>query len=199
MKTPVKPGDTQERILEAALKLFSRKGFLGATTKEIAKLAGVAELTLFRHFPSKEKLFEAVINRFSFLTELKGLLPEISRMDYRSALLEISEKFLNRLYENRELIRIMHSERHMYPSKVKEIYQNFAGALYKTLADYFKEMQASGVLREFDPENGARAFLGMFYSYFNTREFFFRAEGPGESEKLRGQFVDIFMEGTVRK
>ena len=48
---------TRDKILEAALFLFSKKGYLGATTKEIAKEAGIAELTLFRHFASKEKLF----------------------------------------------------------------------------------------------------------------------------------------------
>ena len=45
--------DTRDKILDASLALFSKKGFLGATTKEIAKKAGVAELTLFRHFSSK--------------------------------------------------------------------------------------------------------------------------------------------------
>jgi AcrR family transcriptional regulator len=199
MKISVKARDTKERILEAALKLFSKKGFLGATTKDIAKLAGVAELTLFRHFPSKERLFEGVITRYSFLEELKGLLPEVRQMEYRSAMMEISGKFLNRLSANRELIRIMHSERHMYPSKVKEIYQNFAGALYKTLADYFKLMQEAGILREFNPEYGAMAFLGMFFSYFNTRDFLLREDGPLDSERLRREFVDIFVDGTVRK
>ncbi|MGE5799532.1 MAG: helix-turn-helix domain-containing protein, partial [Syntrophaceae bacterium] len=42
---------TREKILDASLRLFSDKGFLGATTRGIARRAGVAEVTLFRHFP----------------------------------------------------------------------------------------------------------------------------------------------------
>ncbi len=49
---------TRERILETSLRLFSEKGYLGATTKEISAESGVAEVTLFRHFPSKESLFQ---------------------------------------------------------------------------------------------------------------------------------------------
>ncbi|MEM2265151.1 MAG: helix-turn-helix domain-containing protein [Nitrososphaerota archaeon] len=59
--------ETEDKLLQAALELFSEKGYLGATTKEIAKRAGVSELTLFRHFKSKENLFTAVLNRYSFL------------------------------------------------------------------------------------------------------------------------------------
>ena len=48
---------TKEKILDATIALVSQKGYLGATTREIARGAGVTELTLFRHFGTKEKLF----------------------------------------------------------------------------------------------------------------------------------------------
>ena len=54
---------TKEKILTAAMSLVSEKGYLGATTREIAHDAGVTELTLFRHFGSKEKLFEEVLGK----------------------------------------------------------------------------------------------------------------------------------------
>jgi AcrR family transcriptional regulator len=59
-------------ILDAALRLFSQKGFLGATTRQIAREAGVAEVTLFRRFGSKEELFAEVIRGYSFLPAMKG-------------------------------------------------------------------------------------------------------------------------------
>ncbi len=45
--------ETRTRILQAAQKLFARKGFDGTTTKDLARKAGVAEGTIFRHFPNK--------------------------------------------------------------------------------------------------------------------------------------------------
>src|SRR5271168_2300415 len=55
-------GDRRLQLLDAALELFSRKGFGGATTKEIAAAAGVTEAIIFRHFPSKQALYTAVLD-----------------------------------------------------------------------------------------------------------------------------------------
>jgi AcrR family transcriptional regulator len=63
----MKKEDTKEKLLDATLSLMSEKGYLGATTRAISERAGVTELTLFRHFGSKEKLFEEVLNKYSFL------------------------------------------------------------------------------------------------------------------------------------
>ena len=58
----MKTFNTKEQLLKATLKLISEKGYIGATTREIAHEAGVTELTLFRHFGSKERLFEELLN-----------------------------------------------------------------------------------------------------------------------------------------
>src|SRR5437660_10132615 len=51
----------REQILSVATRLFARQGFQGTTTKEIAAHAGVTEALIFRHFPSKDDLYWAVI------------------------------------------------------------------------------------------------------------------------------------------
>jgi AcrR family transcriptional regulator len=48
-------------IVEAATKVFAEKGFHGTTTRELAKAAGVSEALLYKHFPSKESLFSAML------------------------------------------------------------------------------------------------------------------------------------------
>jgi len=189
---------TRERILKASLGMFSERGYLGTSTKDIAIEAGVAEVTLFRHFLSKERLFGEVVTTYSFLPTLKGLLPELRDMDYRDALFEIARRFLERLTERRALIRIMHAEAHRYPEKVKEIYHRFIDEIFKTLASYFKGLQERGAIRDFDPEIAARAFLGMFYSYFTTREMLTRKKSKIMDGKVIEVFVDIFIKGTVR-
>ena len=190
---------TRDKILGTALKLFSKKGYLGATTKEIAKEAGIAEVTLFRHFPSKERLFEEVLNTYSFLPILRGLLPEISHMSSQKALTVIAKKFLDTLDSRKEMIQIMNSEMRRYPEKIYKIYHEFIGEMIKTLASYFQLMYTKGILREFDTESGARAFLGMFFSYFNAREFhMFKKYRDIDTDKTIREFVDIFLRGTLK-
>ncbi len=190
---------TKNKILETSLKLFSKKGYLGATTKEIAKDAGIAEITLFRHFPSKEKLFEDVINAYSFLPILKGLIPEISKMPHEKALAVIAKRFLDTLDSRKEMIQIMHSEVRRYPEKIYKIYHGFIDETIRTLASYFNEMCKKGLLREFDTESGARAFLGMFFSYFNAKEFHMLKKYRNiDTDKIIKEFVDIFLRGTLK-
>jgi len=56
---------TEARIVEAAVQLFAQKGFKGTSTKDIARLAKVNEVTLFRYFPNKAKLFSTATSRVS--------------------------------------------------------------------------------------------------------------------------------------
>jgi TetR/AcrR family transcriptional regulator, transcriptional repressor of aconitase len=56
--------DSDERrkaIVAAALPLFARKGFAGTTTRELAEAANISEALLFKHFPSKQKLYGEIL------------------------------------------------------------------------------------------------------------------------------------------
>lgn len=192
--------DTRKKILESALKLFSQKGYLGATTKEIATLAGIAEITLFRYFPSKEILFEEVINNFSFYPKLKEILNEIKDKPYQEALIIIALEFLNLLESKKELIKIMQCEMERYPDKIQKIHDTIIYNTIQLLSSYFKTLQEKGMLRKFESEIGAQAFLGMLFSYFYGKEIkkisHFK---EGEVERIVEEFVGIFVNGTLQK
>jgi AcrR family transcriptional regulator len=92
----------------------------------------------------------------------------------------------------------MLAERHLYPSQVKKIFRGFLGEMVRMLADYFRRLQARGVLRDFDPESGAKAFLGAFFSYVHFLGFFFETAGNRrQSERFAEEFVDLFIRGTA--
>ncbi len=190
---------TRDKILETALRLFSKEGYLGATTREIAREAGIAEVTLFRHFPSKEKLFEETISANSFLPALKGLMPGINKMPYAEALALIAKSFLEILTLRKDTIRIMQAEMQRYPGKIQKIYHEFIDEMVKTLASYFGEMHRKGVLRKFDTELAARSFFGMFFSYFNAEEILLRKNYRHiDADETIREFVDIFVRGTLK-
>ncbi len=197
--TNMKKTDTREKIIEAAFKVFSSKGYLGATTREIASTAGIAEVTLFRHFPSKEKLFQELLDRYSFLPALKGLLPGLSGMSYREALLLVSGTFYRIMLERKELIRIIHTEI-LRSGKPNDVFASFLDETLRTMASCFRLFQKRGMLRRFNPEHGARAFLGMLISFFLMEEVFRRAPvSLKESKRIVRELVDIFIQGTEKK
>ncbi len=97
------------------------------------------------------------------------------------------------------MIQIMNSEMRRYPEKIYKIYHGFIDEMIKTLASYFQLMYTKGILREFDTESGARAFLGMFFSYFNAREFhMFKKYRDIDTDKTIREFVNIFLRGTLK-
>lgn len=190
---------TREKILEAALNIFSMRGYLGATTREIAGEAGVAEVTLFRHFTSKERLFEDVVNRYSFLPALKDLLPELQDRHYRDALSVIARRFLVIMKERRHLVRIVQGDIY-HSEKLRDIFYLFTDEMFRTLASYFNQMQQRGVLRSFDAQAAARAFFGMFFSYFYREECIANKKiKKADLDNVVDEFVDIFVRGTIRK
>lgn len=70
--------------MRAVLPLFAQKGFVGATTKELAAAAGVSEALLYRHFPSKEVLYREIlrwgVQGDPLLLKLKQLEPSTSSL-----------------------------------------------------------------------------------------------------------------------
>ena len=69
--------DRRRQLIEAAMDLFSRKGFAGTTTKEIALAAGVSEAIIFRHFATKRDLYTAIIEHNIHSTGAKQVLAGI--------------------------------------------------------------------------------------------------------------------------
>ena len=71
-------GNKYARILESAIKIFSKKGFAGSRTSEIAKSADVAEGTIFRYFPKKDDiLMEMILDVHHVLLELAHYIGHI--------------------------------------------------------------------------------------------------------------------------
>ena len=193
--------DTGQKLLAATLKMISLKGYLGTTTREIASEAGVTEVTLFRHFGSKEKLFEEMLKRFSFLPALKELLPELENnsADYKDGLTIIGTRFFETLKERKSFVRIMTCEIQVYPEKVKVVHSRFIDEMVHLLADYFSIRQNKGLLRKFNSQTAAKAFLGMIFSFFHVEEIIKgRDLSKNEVKRTINEFVSIFTDGTLR-
>lgn len=68
--------DVRRALLRAAVKAFADAGTQGATTRRIAREAGVNEVTLFRHFRSKRELMHAALADFAQQATLRAALPD---------------------------------------------------------------------------------------------------------------------------
>ena len=90
-------GDVKARILDAAQRVFLKRGYQAASLDEIAEMAPASKPTIYAHFEGKEALFEAVVARvIAGLTNFEGFEPKGRTVQDKLASLgtEIVERFI---------------------------------------------------------------------------------------------------------
>jgi AcrR family transcriptional regulator len=109
-----------ERLLDAAARVFARKGLKGATTREIAVEAGLSEMTLFRRFGTKEKLLRAVVERF-FARRIEPPVVHEPPGDLRAALLHYAKLQHRLMDESLPIIRVLLGELHHFSRDHRDV------------------------------------------------------------------------------
>jgi AcrR family transcriptional regulator len=154
--------DVRDALLEAALKVFSDLGSRGATTRLIAQAAGVNEVTLFRHFKSKDELLQAALDEFTRRIQTR-LLPE-RPADPRSELLEWCRVHHRELHKHRALIRKAMSEHEERPAHCACGVQASV-RVAEELVDYFRRLRHEQLARgDWDERAAANMLMGAIFS-----------------------------------
>jgi AcrR family transcriptional regulator len=156
---------TRERLLDAAAETFARDGIRGATTREIARKAEVNEVTLFRHFKSKEQLLRAVLQR--------GLVSEVAMMDQHSSwkenLRESMEKYGHHYYSHMEkkkgIARAFLAEAQVLPKSMQTMIADVIRPVRERLILILTDAQRAGVVRDdLNVECALDAFKNTLYA-----------------------------------
>ena len=146
-KTVRSPAVTKARLIEAATQVFASAGLQGATTREIARVAGVNEVTLFRHFTSKEQLLEAVIENTLVLQTEALAHPDEWTQDLRIDLIHYAQLYNKMLVAQEDLIRTFIGEAKRHPDAARRIMQDAAKSLKAKLVAYLRHSQTRGIVR----------------------------------------------------
>jgi AcrR family transcriptional regulator len=196
---PESRGDeTRQRLIEAAAQVFAEEGYARATTRALAAAAGVNEVTLFRHFGNKENLFAAVTEQYAGPAVTTALEAQLTG-DYRQDLLMVGNQLLQVLLERKEILRMMLCEASHFPEVQAVMVQN-PRQIRRMLARYLQQQIERGQVRPLHREATAQAFAGMLFSYAIMREILGDSVEPEmTTEELVAQFVDIFVQGTLRR
>src|SRR5690348_10499381 len=93
--------ERKDKILGAVRRIFARKGLAGATTRELAKEAGVSEALLYKHYPSKEALYQAMLTTCD--GEFQGELKKVESLEPSISTLVTLVHFMVSAYVNRRV------------------------------------------------------------------------------------------------
>lgn len=158
--------ETRREILDAALDLFSQKGFYGTSTRDIARRVGVRESALYHHFPSKAAILQGLLEELGpgRAVMVEGLdVVEVARaMGVRQMLRSMVHMLLTEWANPREmkLTRLMVTEG--YRLKNEGIVSPWQQAMRVrgVVAGVFTRLRKAGLIREVDPMAAAISFMG---------------------------------------
>jgi len=189
--------DRRAQILDAAFEVFSEKGFHGARTRDLAKRAGVSEALVFSHFPTKEALIRAIIDRVGFEDLVPFLEQRLGAMPPRDALLALAERVLTNLRDRPHVFRVVFFGLLETPEMAAHFYQKFLSRLLELETRLFRRAFAEGGghdgSRAVDPAVVARSFHGSLM-FYNMAGAIVRLEPiPRDPKSLAREIVNLYL------
>lgn len=189
--TPLKK-NARQRILEASTESFQFLGYARTTTQSIAAKAGVAEVTIFRQFGDKQKLFQAVAQQIGGGVNFDLLETQLTD-DLAADLNLISQHTLRFFIAQQDAIRMLMFEAIHFPEMKAALAQNPNGMI-ALLVRYFQKQIDAGKMQVANPQVTAQAFMSMIFGYavgmHPVRELL-PVEIP--IEEMTAEFVRIFL------
>lgn len=197
--SPPSEAQTRSRILQAALKLFAAQGFDGTTTRDLAQAAGVAEGTLFRHFPNKKAILVEVATS-GWVDILTDLLTELSEMGSYKAVAQVMRRRMWNLQKNADLMRVCFMEVQFHPDLRDRIQTEVIEKMTDVAEAFFQTAMDKGIYRQMDANLVAKVFLGMFaIAGFSNNTLMQPDASPQQMQQMAEGLADIFLNGVLAK
>lgn len=172
-RTPKIVEDRSEQIIDAALRVFARKGFTKATNKDIAQEAGITPGLIYYYFESKEALFQALLERRSPLRLLSSLPEQAPDMPVEPFMRFILRQMLA-FIEGEQFVglirvvlpEIIHSDNLYLSQTITEIF----GRVIEIISTYFAAKVWSEELRPLDAELTAQLLISCLMGFVLRRQ-----------------------------
>lgn len=145
------PDTTRERLLTVAEQLFARKGFAGTSVREIGAVLGLANASILYHFPSKEKLYAAVLSRIaqSVKASIEALLTDSG--DASEQVLVMAERFMTWAQAHTDYLQIIMREVMENPVRLANVRSLYLAGVVNTMRLPLEKAKSEGKLGALDP------------------------------------------------
>jgi TetR/AcrR family transcriptional regulator, mexJK operon transcriptional repressor len=187
----------RQAILDVAGSSFLEHGYAATSMSAIAADCGGSKTTLWSHFPSKEALFSAFVDRMvgTFSEALDEAL--ITGGGTEAALRRFGRVFIAKILteDSRALKRLLASEGHRFPSLAETFYESGPKRVRQRLTRYMADEMAGGRIRQGDPELAARQFVALCQGGCFSDTIWHRPGGPSSTPE---QDVDAAVETFLR-
>jgi len=193
-KTP-KNHTRREEILEAAAKLFQKKGFKGTSCDDIAEKMGFTKASIYYYFKNKEAILKEVNDRASmlFLTNAKKIVQSHLKPDQK--LRNIFYSHIKLILENPTLVSVLFRERRELPSKSgKNIFK-----INKNYNDLLKNIYKEGVEQDLFIDIPPIIAISAIFGSTNRLQEWFDPQGRYSCDDIANYYFEIVTSGYLIK
>ena len=186
------------QIIEAAATLFSKKGFSGTTTREVARRVGVSEAAVFKYFATKKELYAAIIEaKRQTRAILDVAIPVAGERDDARFLTTLAREMIARTQADPTLMRLLFFSALEGHSLSDLFFRSQLKSVDLFLSDYIADRVAAGAFRPVEPIQAAWNFIGMVTHHLLLRELF-RQELPPHLtvDRVVEEMVTLFLRGV---
>ena len=189
--------NTGQRILDAALLVFGRNGVSGATTREIARVAKVNEVTLFRYFKNKNELLRQVVMQSSKRYEQVFAAAALDTPDdLRRTVRTYAETYARKLRDNEDFVRTFVGEMTRHLKLCRSLFVESMKPVRQKFIAYLQAAQKARLVRkDLDPATAADALSGMLLAGALRRPL---TESIYSSRRYVETCVELFLKGIER-
>lgn len=167
-KRQAQASQRRELLLEAALALFSERGYRGTSVRDITRRAGVTEAVLYHYFANKVDLWTAVLTAYAPFSRVDEVLAEAAGAPVAEALRRLGAELLLLLRAREQLVLTLLSEAPA-EADVAAALERFVQSVTTSLGDFLAARQARGeIAPDVDVLATARAFQGALLVRFLT-------------------------------
>jgi TetR/AcrR family fatty acid metabolism transcriptional regulator len=187
--------DKRRKILQAAVKVFAKKGYFGAKVSEIARKAGVADGTIYLYFRNKEDILVSLFDEV-MVEHLDKARAELASVEGAPARLKaIAEHHLRLLGANRDLAIVFQVELRQSTKFMERFTASWLQDYFAIVNDVIEEGQREGTLRADLPRKvAAKALFGaldeMVTSWILSRKDY-------DLGQLAAPVADLFLRGVA--
>jgi len=193
---------TRQRLINAAIELFATQGVTETTTKAVAELAQVNEVTLFRHFGNKHGLLLAVISESAVFQELGETLRQQAQQTHSiaQAIQWYAEDRLTAIAQFPELVLSILGEARQYPAENRRIIGKYIDQISHDVAEYLATVMQREQLRSQLPVEKLASLLNYILLGYAIIELATEVNESSDREEFLNDLVKLFLgENIVSK
>ena len=150
----------REQIVGAAMRVFAEKGFRRATTREVAREAGVSEGTIYNYFEDKDALLLTILDKLNETERRAADFEEGMAADFPGFLEQYLRRRMSLIWENREAFRVVLSEMLVNADLRERYLRRVVNPTMRIAEENFRSRIEQGEVRETDVPLAVRSAAG---------------------------------------